>query len=834
LQAGEDFTVGAGGVELTEQGLRTFAAESVVGADPEDITVAERDPDAVTEPDPAPRVGFTDQFRLEQAAEDMGVSRDQLFITEGGDIAQVPDDAGGFPEQEQQAIGGADPFGTETFRQDTGGIGQETAARSFARDTGGPDAILGPPGDIESGLGDVAFGIRGVSRAGADFLTEEVVDPGAQLFGQIAADRPAAIAAGMEQDRVAESIARGVGIGATEATVGLPAGAVETGAIGAEAAEFTGRQVEQQGVLEGGETAAVAGTAFATGAAVDVATAATERPAIFGGAIVGGVATGVGAGRAIQRAPDVARTAITRVRRDPVVDLPDEPDPPATTMGGLPAFSREAMGRGPRGARAEFAERAETGTLAETLDEPVAFSVRSPEARREFGTFGREFEAPAQDIEMTLARQDPQGQFFAADPSPLRLPGGPDIEASPSIGLPRPRIRTGTVAAEADPDLSIIPRRRTQRLDLPEQGVEGFTEGSPEVLGTIEFMAREADPSQRFIRGETLTPEQEAVAPPGARFEATGQRFAIRTEEGAVVPGRVFRSPEGEADAGDVAEGVTTEDIAATSIQAERRARARQPTTPVAPTVPGVGGPGATGTTAPRDTGITEPTGVTVGNQTGTQPTTGLTESPFGGTAGGGTGITDPGRTQPTTEPTETPTPTPTGTTAPGAGTGATGVTEPTATEPTSPFGGPTTGPSAPTGREPSAPSSPFGPTPTEPVGTPTEPPTGPPSEPPGTPTEPPTSPPSRPPGRPGGPPSGPPSSPGGGIPGTPTGGQPTTPRLPSGEPGDRDDEEEFVAPEGTPFVNPIATGSQLLFGDFGGGGGNDGENPDPTGLFLG
>lgn len=95
----------------------------------------------------------------------------------------------------------------------------------------------------------------------------------------------------------------------------------------------------------------------------------------------------------------------------------------------------------------------------------------------------------------------------------------------------------------------------------------------------------------------------------------------------------------------------------------------------------------------------------------------------------------------------------------------------------------------------------------------------------------------------PGGSPGGPgggggPGSPG--SPGTPPGGAgapPGQPRAPAGgEPSDDEPDFSPLAPEGTFFENPIATGSQVLFGDLGVGDGNggDGDNPDPTGLFFG
>lgn len=524
-----------------------------------------------------------------------------------------------------------------------------------------------------------------------------------------------------------------------EAFVTDTTGSEKAGAVAAGAGSFTGdaftaadqalltadtatevtsnlpRTVDQYGAGETALTAAEVG-GRATGATVQQLEANPYRTA---GSIGAGIVTGLAAGRAIQAAPSAARSASIRARGGRVVDFEDVSDPPRTTSGGLPAFSDDAVGDSDV-ARREFVEQARETDVAG--DEPVAFSGRSADAVGEYGGFGRNYEAPEGGSELP-------GQFQSADLSRLRISQGGRSSYRPRIGLPDPNVRSSRVLAERDVDVDTIPASRAGSGYAVQQGDDvvetGLTRAEANALADdvggervpdpttpgYRYLTEEADPESSFVRADSdITPEQEAVAPPGARFEQDGGVFGIRiggrripgTDRrvgGEIVPGRLTRRVDADVGTNDVDvdadDTFTQREVAQETTDAvtESLRRQQDPTTPFVP----VGTP----TTSPPD-GSTQPetTAPTSGSFAGrvTQPASTGPTRPASDPVGSGFGSATAAAESPVGE---SPTPS-----EPQGSTGG-GSTSTTSSSPPSGGGG---------GGSPTTPPG-FGDTPTQPGG---------------------------------------------------------------------------------------------------------------------
>jgi len=217
--------------------------------------------------------------------------------------------------------------------QDTepaGPVGAATGAVS--------DAIEGAQ---QSPLGDVVGAVGGASRQAGQAVNQNVVQPGAELAGDVAdvgsdaaqlqqglnpstllvspgaaqetrrqgieglndadalsdvqdvargEDAEASDPSVVEQ-RV-EGFSQGLGGGAISASIGAPAEVAQTGGTALEGVQFTGEAIEEQGAAAGAATAGAAGVAFAQDAAEDFGEAARESPSRVAGSLIGGAAAG--------------------------------------------------------------------------------------------------------------------------------------------------------------------------------------------------------------------------------------------------------------------------------------------------------------------------------------------------------------------------------------------------------------------------------------------------------------------------------------------------------------------------------------------------------------
>lgn len=439
-------------------------------------------------------------------------------------------------------------------------------------------------GDVTGALGrgaaEVSAGVLGAGEfsletaQAAGEAAGDVLGPAAG-FQYETATAPVDIAFGTDISEsagaAAEAFTRAGTREAATVTVGAPGILTRTGQGVATGAEFTAAAIDRQGVVQGvGSTAGVGG--FLAGqAAFRTGEFAIENPASFTGGLAGGAVGGFGLSKALRVGPNLAREASIRARGGSVVDFEDASDPPRLVMDDtLPGFTERAASD-PDVARREFESQARETDIAG--DEPVAFHGRDPEDVREFGEFGRNFEASEGSSELP-------GLFQSADLSRLRLPTPAGESPGMRLGIPRGRFGTSRVLAERDVDVAVA---------------EGQTRAQ-----VARFLEQEASREQSFIRGGDVTPEQEVIAPPGSQFQEAGGIFGIRvggrrfripfTERtvsfgGEVVPGRLVERVDaddagtGPARATDPdAEGdgfLSGEEVAAENVRSIRRAQRR-------------------------------------------------------------------------------------------------------------------------------------------------------------------------------------------------------------------------------------------------------------------
>lgn len=361
---------------------------------------------------------------------------------------------------------------------------------------------------------------------------------------------------------------------------GAPTEATRLLDLGVEVASNTPRTVDEFGAEE---------TAFAgleTGGRVSEGLARTveENPEGFATELVGGFALGLGAGKAVQGAPSLARSARIRAQGGEIVDFDDISNPPTRTEGlELPGFTRRAQ-EDPEVAADEFMQQARRNALEG--DTPVAFSGRAAEDVSKYGGFGKDFTAPGGSSELP-------GLFQAADLSNLRVGRGATGSglSVPRLGLPKPSTGSSRILAETDIDIDITPG------------------GSRKEIG--QFLDESADRGKSFIRRDSdggPTPEQEVIAPPGSRFVEDGGLFGVRvggreipgtsiSVGGDIVPGRLTRRVDSDVsdDVEDIETGRRTRSEVAeetTEAISESIARQQSDVKPFAP-VTGPTGSGA-------------------------------------------------------------------------------------------------------------------------------------------------------------------------------------------------------------------------------------------------
>jgi len=150
-----------------------------------------------------------------------------------------------------------------------------------------------------------------VSRGAAEFASERVVEPAVENFNI----RPSTLAAPersvepreSEADRVAAEGLEAAGQGVTDLTVGFPALAADVTRVGTDAAIFTGRTINEEGVVRGTETVLEEGGDVALEASRQAAESFREDPAVFAARTVGYAVSGYGVSRA---ASGLARRAV--------------------------------------------------------------------------------------------------------------------------------------------------------------------------------------------------------------------------------------------------------------------------------------------------------------------------------------------------------------------------------------------------------------------------------------------------------------------------------------------------------------------------------------------
>lgn len=139
--------------------------------------------------------------------------------------------------------------------------------------------------------------------------------------------------------------------------------------------------------------------------------------------------------------------------------------------------------------------------------------------------------------DLTVQRGDYElpGLFTSPDVSPLRLAESPDGRTGGfRLGLPRVR--------DPGDQVTIFPGDRIEGMPDRAAGA-GRSTPTPAERGTpgAQFLDHEAERGTAYVRprGDRTT-ELEAIFPPGSEFVEGETRLAIRTPEGRAIPGRVF------------------------------------------------------------------------------------------------------------------------------------------------------------------------------------------------------------------------------------------------------------------------------------------------------
>lgn len=803
-----------------------------------------------------------------------------------GDIEQ--DIRAGLEESAQPVIGPPGDIEQDVLGPVTGAPG------GIEGDIGGAvegaditQAVIGPPGDIESEIGTAAYDTAEGTGMLATALTEVAVDPVADVGGDIvdigetafglvspssylggetvegqtqeletAVDdlfRPPDEEEGVETfaEQTTGGAIGGVGGLGTQLTVGSPQIAVAGGELALGAGEFSAEEITEGGFVSGTQSIAAAGEPVAAGLAGGMARGIITQPGVAAGEAVLGVPIGRVGSAAVTAAR--GRLATRGLDFQGRVDVEDIERPDVRQGAGLTRLSeRSAPGGGLAMPEGDFPVTpasepvTEIRRLAREFDDPQI--RRSLDVGAEEYTLFRAVRGVGDDIYEPRSRRpyDPDATFLAPSVARNFL----DLEGTggtSGLGLRRPRpieaarslVSAGqregpaivatagrvdplpsSVSGRADLTEFLQEQRNTGTFYAPSRQAQQTVTGESEVFVSAEgatstqpmtFRGRDYDPEE--IEGTGVVESGETTqfvqVDDPLYTEIRGERVPIqmyRQDTGEYTPlgeqggitsslggGGTFsqflsderaqlgaRSDVDDVDTTDYLTGSATG-----SSVAERFGYDYQPGgragTPVYPTVT----PTGSATTTETDTQTPQPTEpVTPTATEPTQPT--MADSPFGG-------MTTATETEPVSD---TGIGTPTTTTA----TEASDVFVGTPTEPTPPTGDPT-GPTGPT-----QPTDPTTPTPSTPtyglpgLGTPT------------TPT-------------------------------TPTDDPPGTPQTPlrTMPDSDDDDDESIYRPEtptGQLFENPVATGSQFLFGGGIGGQGNgdsgNGENPDPTRLFFG
>lgn len=220
---------------------------------------------------------------------------------QGGSFRQAPEAVGGgqAPPSEAPAAGGSPLAGTDEAVGEAVDTAVETVEDSPVADVGGAIA--------DASRGAAGFANRNVVSPAADFVGERV-ETGAALASagpDLDADGTRAEAEGLAElespfdaqpetglGETTAAVAEAGGRGATGATLGAPAGAVETANIAGQGIEFTGEAVAEEGLQEGVTESGEAAVDTAQAAGTALARQAQQNPLQTGAALVGGLGGG--------------------------------------------------------------------------------------------------------------------------------------------------------------------------------------------------------------------------------------------------------------------------------------------------------------------------------------------------------------------------------------------------------------------------------------------------------------------------------------------------------------------------------------------------------------
>lgn len=396
------------------------------------------------------------------------------------------------------------------------------------------------------------------SRGAADFATENVLEPAVDNFrtrpSTLVDPERAVDPERTEADRVLAEGAEATGRAAVDLTVGLPALAADVTRAGTDAATFSARAINEEGVVRGTETVAESAGDVAAEAGQTAVEEFRRDPAGFAARSAGYAIGGYGVSRAGRALATRARGAAERV------NLPDREQFLADERG---------MAGGQRTITIEEQEQIVGRQIAEaeTIDDMPIERARN---RRRQAELELEREAPrGETIDDLFPSEEARTRAIerraARDVLEERAPGGTTLDEM----ILDPELRSQQIEQararlfDRDSDAT-----RSQAVSQQQTAAlaAGTGAGAGETVTAAEFVDRDGDEGQDQRAGATATAPtdvdpEEVFAPPERAREATGPYGTPpqgEAAETADTPTRLLEASAAGVDAGAETTGEQT------------------------------------------------------------------------------------------------------------------------------------------------------------------------------------------------------------------------------------------------------------------------------------
>jgi hypothetical protein len=492
-----------------------------------------------------------------------------------------------------------------------------------------------------SGAADVASiitdPVTSASRGGRQAAEKFIVDPHADLVGDIFGVTDRLTPRDTNIGGLVEGATAELGGGAAAVTVGLPSTLGSGISTGTDITINAGETINEQGIARG--SADIADTTADVGlrASRAGAQALQKRPFETIGRGIGALAidtiAGTAAVRSLEFGTTVARARV-QARGGPKVDLEDL-TPQQRELIAQDGVAKFATSRTAPTKTAVAETRARARNVPKQLDDvveadQVTFRSETSRLPKEFAAEVGEFELPGlyTGPDLSLLRFDQSSGFYGSGVS-LRLPrlfAQPErvsaFETRNISGLPRDAAEAGFAVRDAAGDIverflpTLEGAKQARRL---EEAIDGQRIPDPATAGA-QFLDQTEDLKTAFVRATgDRTREAEAIFPPGAEFERVTTGL-VKTPQGA--PGtidvfRPVRSKKRNTDS-DIGGGGFDESLPATggetftaeeisALSRRSRSRSLPDDSPLTPAPGLTGGSGGVSAPSPSSTRTTTP-----------------------------------------------------------------------------------------------------------------------------------------------------------------------------------------------------------------------------------